>query len=69
MYEIAWQFIDEQIKLQKIDIKAECKKRGISYGNFCRIIREHNNNIKVSNLIIIADILKVDIADLFRKER
>lgn len=66
-YEIAWEFIDFQIKANKIDIKAFCKKKGISYGSFSRIIREHTD-LKVSNLFLIAEMLKVNPNDLLRKK-
>lgn len=66
-YELSWEFIDYQIKAQKIDIKAFCKKKQISYGSFSRVIREHTD-LKVSNLILIAEMLKIeDINTLFRK--
>ena len=57
-YEIAWEFIDFQIKANKIDI---------SYGSFSRILREHTD-LKVSNLFLIAEMLKIeDINELLRK--
>lgn len=65
-YEIVWSFIDYTIKANKIDVKLFCKKKGISYGNFSRIIREHTD-CKVSNLLLIAEMLKVNIQDLFRE--
>ena len=66
-YEIAWSYIDEMIKHKKIDVKHFCKRKGISYGNFSRIIREHAD-MKVSNLILIAEMIKVeDINELFRR--
>lgn len=66
-YEVAWSFIDFQIRANKIDIKAFCKKKGISYGSFSRILREHTD-LKVSNLFLIAEMLKIeDINELLRK--
>ena len=54
-------------KANKIDIKAFCKKKGISYGSFSRILREHTD-LKVSNLFLIAEMLKIeDINELLRK--
>lgn len=65
-YEIAWSYIDEMIKHKKIDVKHFCKKKGISYGNFSRIIREHTD-MKVSNLFLIAEMLRVeDINEIIR---
>lgn len=66
-YEIAWSYIDEMIKHKKVDVKHFCRKKGISYGNFSRIIRERCD-MKVSNLFLIAEMLKVDdINELIRK--
>lgn len=65
--EVAWSYIEYQIKATKCDIKAFCKKKNISYGNFCRILREHSD-MKVSNLILIAEMLKIeDMNELLRK--
>ena len=67
-YEVAWEFIEFQIKANRVDVKAFCKKKGISYGNFSRIIREHTD-CKVSNLLLIAEMIKVEPNDLLRKVR
>ena len=66
-YEIAWQFVDQRIDDLHVDLKHECKKRGISYGNFWRTIHEHNNNIKAYNLLILMDIIQASPNEIFRK--
>ena len=66
-YQIAWEFVDQIIDDLHIDFKFECRKRGISYGNFWRVIHEHNNNIKAYNLLILMDIVQASPNELFRK--
>ena len=66
-YQIAWEFVDQRLDDLHVDLKHECRKRGISYGNFWRVIHEHNNNIKAQNLLILMDIVQATPEEFFRK--
>ena len=62
MQRLDWKKIDRL--LDDINVKSECRKYQVSYSNFGRVLREHAD-MKVSNLIILADMLGLPVGDLF----
>ena len=65
-YEIAWEFIKHRKKALKINLKAECEKRGLVYITIQTALAKQLD-LKASQLIFLADILQCDIQDLFRE--
>lgn len=65
-YELAHEFIRYRMKALKINLKAECEKRGLKYVTIFNALNK-KLDLKASQLIFLADILQVDIQDLFRK--